>query len=115
MIGASHRKDHDQLVHDIIVAASASGQAVLYANQSGYDPRARRKCGGCPGFPDIYGWNKLGLFFGLEVKTGMGRLSPVQKIWHDMARRTGACVAVVRSVEEAMAFLRVPVLRVRAK
>ncbi len=51
-----------------------------------------------PGTPDIHvvgqGW--------LEVKTKTGKVSDVQKEWHEKAQKLGVNVAVVRSVEEAV-------------
>ncbi len=52
-----------------------------------------------PGTPDVClpgipGW--------LEIKTKTGKVSDVQKEWHEKAQKLGVNVAVVRSVEEAV-------------
>jgi hypothetical protein len=58
---------------------------------------------GEPGLPDI-----LVVGFGhLEVKLPGGKLRPAQQAWHQKARERGVNVAVVMSVEEALATVNV--------
>ncbi len=57
------------------------------------------------GSPDLVGCLS-GRFVGLELKSRTGKVSPEQKQWHDAARLHGALIHVVRSPEEAEAFIR---------
>lgn len=54
---------------------------------------------GTPGSPDIV-VVKDGYFIGLEVKAGSGRLSPIQKEFHQMLKDNGAECHVVRSIDD---------------
>jgi hypothetical protein len=69
----------------------------------GADKRVVR--GAPAGTPDIIGILPGGRFFGLEVKTQTGRVSPAQHAWADRARELGARYQVVRSAREAIAAL----------
>lgn len=57
------------------------------------------------GFPDIAGITFSGQFWAMEIKTKTGRLSIEQSFWLTKLQRSNAIVAVVRSVEEAEAFI----------
>ncbi len=52
------------------------------------------------GWPDIQLIHE-GRYYGLEVKTSTGRLSPAQKIIHQKLTDSGCLVAVVKSVTDA--------------
>ncbi len=48
----------------------------------------------------------LGRFFGVEIKTPVGRLTREQKIWIQTIRNFGGIAEVCRSAEEAEALLK---------
>ena len=60
-----------------------------------------KKAGLQAGWPDIQLIHR-GLYFGLEVKTQTGRLSPAQTELHKRLIASGCSVAVVRSVSDAL-------------
>lgn len=60
-----------------------------------------------PGSADLIGLVlKTGQFLAVEVKTPIGRLSPEQKAWLETIRRFGGIAEVMRTVEDAEAFVR---------
>lgn len=66
------------------------------------------------GIPDrVVVWN--GLAFFMEIKGPKGRLSEAQIEMHERLRRTGCPVAVVRSIDDAEAFLDSVGLPLRAR
>jgi hypothetical protein len=66
------------------------------------------------GVPDLMlCW--AGRAFGLEVKADNGTMSPRQHATHDVMRRAGVPVAVVRGLPEAIAFLREQQVPLRIK
>lgn len=65
-----------------------------------YDPtRGIFRKGTSPGCPDIIAIIR-GQFVGIEVKTPKGKLSDVQKSFHENIIESGGIVMVVHSVEE---------------
>ena len=76
------------------------GQAGMIAAQM------QKSAGVISGFPDliVLPYANVGVFF-LEVKAPKGRVSPAQKQVHEWLNRLGYPVGVVRSVEDARAFL----------
>ena len=60
-----------------------------------------KRMGLVPGWPDIQIIYQ-GKYYGIEVKTSKGVLSPNQKTLHDSLINQGAKVAVVKSVAEAV-------------
>ena len=60
-----------------------------------------KKAGLQAGWPDIQLVHQ-GRYFGIEIKTKTGRLSPAQSDIHKRLKTSGCLVAVVRSVSEAM-------------
>ena len=60
-----------------------------------------KKAGLTPGWPDIQ-LIADGRYYGIEVKTPTGRLSPAQRSLHKRLEDNGCQVVVVRSVEQAM-------------
>lgn len=92
--------------HAIRAAVVRTGRATLWRNSVGFDRERNVKYGLGLGSPDLVGCLfPSGRLFALEVKTPTGRVSPDQKLWHGAARKLGAFVAVVRSVDEALAAL----------
>ncbi len=62
---------------------------------------------GVPGAPDILGViGPYGRAFGLETKTESGRMKPEQTAYHTMLRRFGGNVQVVRSMAEAVQWMK---------
>lgn len=49
---------------------------------------------------------KTGQFLAVEIKTPVGRLSAEQKAWLETVRKLGGLALVLRSVEDAEAFVR---------
>ena len=84
------------------LALGSDAGLVLFRNSVGYDAGTRQRFGLCPGSADLIGVCD-GRFIGLEVKSKTGRLSPEQKRWAELIRSKGGFVAVVRSVDEALA------------
>jgi hypothetical protein len=60
-----------------------------------------KKMGLQPGWPDLQ-FVHLGKYFGLELKTPVGRVSPVQAMRLKKLDKAGGSVAVCRSVKEAI-------------
>lgn len=62
---------------------------------------------GEPGWPDILGFmgDGSGRLLGVELKVGKGKERPAQTEWLARAAAAGCCVATVRSVDEAVAFV----------
>ena len=63
-----------------------------------------KKAGLQAGWPDIQ-LVYQGRYFGLEVKTQTGRLSPAQLDLHKRLTSNGSSVAVVRSVDDALEII----------
>lgn len=68
--------------------------------------RAMKQTGLLPGIPDMLVLQRPGKAAFLEVKAEKGRVSPAQHDAHEMLRRLGHHVAVVRSQDEAVEALR---------
>jgi hypothetical protein len=68
--------------------------------------RALRAEGMLRGAPDLVCVGDEGRVAWLEVKTAAGRVSDAQAEVHDLLRRKGHVVAVVRSQDDAVAVLR---------
>jgi len=84
----------------ILDALRLAGHWPMRVNAGGYRAGARLAPAGTPDICliDLGAW--------LEVKAPGGRLSPLQRRWHAKAKRKGVRVAVVTSVDEAMAAVR---------
>lgn len=88
-------------------------EIVLWRNNTGQmiDKDNRRVVFGCggKGAADLIGmWTHTdgrAQFVALEVKTPIGRLSPEQKLYQQLIERKGGVYAVVRSVEDARAWV----------
>jgi hypothetical protein len=68
--------------------------------------RLFKKMGMLPGMPDLCVITDWGHIFFLEVKTDEGKVSEQQKIIHEVLKRKGIAVFVVRSLEEAIPIIR---------
>lgn len=98
---------HTNLVNEILVSLSTAG-ALVINNKTGalYDRQGRLVSFGQPGSPDIIAIvPPNGRFLGVEVKTGQGRPSPVQKRWRAAVLERGGVYVVARCVEDAMLAL----------
>jgi hypothetical protein len=60
-----------------------------------------KRMGLVAGWPDLQLLHK-GKYYGIEVKTPVGKLSPAQSELHEKLKSQGAKVAVVKSEKEAM-------------
>lgn len=56
------------------------------------------------GWPDIEGMTKTGAWFGIEVKTERGRLSPAQREMQERILRSNAIYLVARSLQDVIDF-----------
>ena len=84
----------ENLKHNVLMTASPAGGG-------GRVRGAKLKRAGLQsGWPDIQLIHE-GRYYGLEVKTSTGRLSPAQKIIHQKLTDSGCLVAVVKSVTDA--------------
>lgn len=68
----ANNEEHNKLVRSLLERANSSGCFFLWKNNSG---RMGGVSYGYKGSPDLIGLDKTGRFFGIEVKTGTGRLS----------------------------------------
>ena len=82
---------------DLLLMRNQCGQAT-YVTDEGHEFRVPYGLG--PGSPDLVGILD-GRVFALEVKAHDGVVSPDQKKCHELWRRFGAHVSVVRTVAEA--------------
>jgi hypothetical protein len=96
----------------IMAALGVLPGCIVWRNSVGtavYESGARVEYGvGGKGAPDLlcevtHGGCSIAVW--LEVKTPDGAIEPHQRVWHSAARRTGRCVAVVRSVADALAVV----------
>lgn len=93
---------HSKLVNEVLLATA--GYGVFWLNHTGMALNIRTNepfSYGLPGSPDIIGFNKIGLFVGLECKTGNAVQSPKQKVFQAAAERNGAFYFVVRTKDHA--------------
>ena len=101
-----------QLTAAILDALSRSGRGLFWRHNTGklQDARGRWVSYGLGiGGPDIVGMLLPdGRFVGLEIKSEDGRVSPEQHAWHNVARKHGALIAVVRTVKEALDVVGAP-------
>lgn len=88
-------------IHDAI---ALTGRALLWRNNTGRIGRVSFGLG--RGGADLVGLLRpSGRFFGLEVKTALGRMTPEQVAWARAVTAAGGFVKCVRSVEEALVAL----------
>ena len=67
---------------------------------------ALKAMGTTPGVPDLLLWAADGRSFGIELKSGAGKLSPAQIAWHATVSSLGHRVYVCRSVDDVERCLR---------
>lgn len=60
---------------------------------------------GGPGGADLLGLDHTGRFIAIEVKTPVGRQSPEQRRFQDLVSKLGGVYLIMRSVDDARAFL----------
>lgn len=59
------------------------------------------------GFPDLLAIDpKDGVFVGIEVKTPVGTVSPVQEVVHNIIRNANGVVLVARSLEDVKQYFK---------
>ena len=99
------------LNHAIAPAGLASQDGVAWVSienrghKSIWEGARNKKRGVCAGFPDVLiQW--AGRVFYIELKTPIGVVSPSQAEMHAALRAAGAPVAVARSLDEVVGFLR---------
>ena len=126
---AERRQDERQQMEDIKLYINEQPDFVVFRNNivEGFyakvDPRTGKvgqpfyvKAGLGTGSPDLVGlqamgvtyqgrWLLLGRFFAPEIKVDGGEPRANQDEWAERARLYGACVPVLRSVEDAVAAL----------
>lgn len=76
------------------------------AKRTPWAVRQAKKEGMATGFPDLIAFAPGGLTAVMELKTPKGRLSENQAEWLEWLSDNGHPCAVIRSVEEGVAFLR---------
>lgn len=106
MAGGNQGAKHMRLKNEILLALGCSSKILIWNNPTGvfrglHDNTVTRV--GMPGQPDIIAIAApSGRFIGIEVKTGTGNLSEVQKNWKAQAEARGALYVVARSVEDVI-------------
>lgn len=60
---------------------------------------------GIPGMPDIIGQLRSGKLFGIEVKTGSGKVSDEQQKFIDLINDNNGVSGIARSVDDALRIL----------
>jgi hypothetical protein len=103
---ANRAKAHTIATDEIRRALLETGRVQLWPNPTGYDERAKRRYGIGLGGADQVGIIKgTGRFFAVETKTGAGKLSAEQRMWHASVKASGGFACVAHNVEEALASL----------
>lgn len=96
-----------QIQIDVRLALGAEPELVLWRNNVGVaearGSKIRFGVGG-PGGADLIGIFR-GRFVAIEIKTPIGRQSEDQKVFQQLVERKGGIYVVLRSAEEARAWL----------
>lgn len=96
-----------EIQDQIRLALGRNPDLVLFRNNIGVGDvrgcKVRFGVGG-PGGADIIGCYR-GRFVGVEIKTATGRQSPEQILFQNLIRAKGGIYVVLRSVEEALAWV----------
>lgn len=107
---------HSELIDAIILAASESGEALLWKNPQGAGKVSRGK--GSPVFMrwgvgpvgggglDIIGLRNDGVFVAIDAKVGRDRLSDKQKLFIKWVTMRGGIAGEARSVEQALSLIK---------
>lgn len=95
-------KAETQTQRAILEAVNASGRAVLWRNNVGFDRENRTRYGLCVGSSDLIGLTSSGRFVALEVKTAIGKPSREQTLYLALVAKLGGIARIVRSVEDAL-------------
>ncbi len=101
---------HNRLVKDILLELGKSWELMVWRNETGVgltmsEPH-RPFHYGLIGSSDIFVLVQNGPLVGLEVKTGNATQSKQQRNFHRRIKQLGHEYCVVRSVQEAVAFVR---------
>jgi len=102
----------DDLQRAIVGLLTRTRPRALWFHVPNGGPRDRRTAarfvglGVRKGVPDLVFIGPGGRAYCMELKAPKGRLSPDQKAWREAAEALGAPVAVIRSIDEAVAALR---------
>jgi hypothetical protein len=96
------------LMHRIQLALSEAGHVCFRANVGTFRTQDGRwfSTGLPPGFSDLFGFTTAGRPFFFEVKTPTGRVRPEQDAFIAAMRSHGVIAEVVRSVDEALTFVK---------
>lgn len=95
-------------MHLIRGALAATGKFLIWRNSVGFDADAKVRYGLGVGSADLVGVHKpTGILCAWEIKTPTGRVRPEQIIWMNAINAANGHAFIVRSVEEAMATLKV--------
>lgn len=94
-----------QLQDLIRLALGRAPDLLLYRNNIGFDPERRVRYGvGGPGGADLIGIFR-GRFVAVEIKTVVGKQSDEQREFEALVNARGGTYVVLRSVEDALAWL----------
>lgn len=105
-------EEHTQLVNDVLVELSKLDYVRAWKNQTGVAEMGDRIVRfGLKGSSDIIGlvrhkFHDVGVFIGIECKTGGAVQTPQQKSFQAMIERFGGFYLVVRDPAEALQFVK---------
>lgn len=88
---------------DVVLFRNNVGQATYWDDRAGREMHVRY--GLAPGSADLIGIGPGGRFISLELKGQRGLASAEQQRWLSLVEKRGGAAAIVRSVEEAFAFV----------
>ncbi len=94
--------EHTRLIKDTLLTVGRVARVWRNETGVGLNQRTGQPFSyGLPGSPDIIGFTRGGKFLGIEIKTGLSRLSEKQLNFQETAKRFGALYFVVKSVTDA--------------
>lgn len=67
--------------------------------------KTRMRRSSIKGFPDLAGITPQGVFWAMELKTKIGRVTPEQKDWLKKLYESNANTTIARTPEEILAFI----------
>ena len=98
---------HKRLVNDILLSLGSDRRLMVWSNETGAAYRGQQLIHyGLKGSADIFVLVKNGPFVGLEAKTGNATQSEQQERFERRVKELGHQYCVVRSVQEALDFIR---------
>ena len=102
-MSANRARAHTIATDEIRFALLGTGRVQLWPNPTGFDERAKRRYGIGLGGADQVGIIKgIGRFFAVETKTGAGKLSAEQRMWHASVKSSGGFACVAHNVKGAI-------------